>query len=219
MAKVIEGTQGMVAGKKRQGKSYFVKKTLIPLLAKKKPVIILDRKHEYGGRNAVDFDKSWKVWDSGIQFIKHVVDEKRISDVNVVLCSTDKDYNTVIPFIKELERPVSLIIDEAHDIYLSRDFADAKNNAVRLSRYGATFGVDTIWISQRTKDVPTDIRYQFDWLISFRQGSKADTEAIDEMGFENGESVRDLKEREKVLFSYLPDFLKVGAGEFKTINR
>lgn len=217
--KPIEGTQGLIAGKKRQGKSFFVKKELIPRLKEVKPVVVLDRKHEYAGRNKVDSCSSWNVFKSSKEFFNSAIESGKISGVNIVLCNSDIDYNLAINFIKKLEKPISLIIDEAWDIYISPEFKRARSAAVGLARFGATFGIDSIMITQRTMDVPKDIRTQFDWLISFRQGGKGDTDAIEEMGFDNGESARDLGKREKVLFSYLPDFLDIPDGEFKTINR
>lgn len=219
MKKPIEGSRGLVAGKTRQGKSYFNKKVLIPAFAKFKPVVVLDRKHEYGGRNSVDHDKSWKVFFSGKEFFQDAMKQGKISGVNVITCNNVTDYNIVLNFCQRLERPLTLIIDEAHDIFLSKEFYPAKAAAVKIARFGAAFGLDYIMITQRSKDVPPDIRTQFDWLISFYQGSKKDVQAIEEMNFDNPESVRNLEKREKILFDYLPEHIKVPEDNFKTIHR
>ena len=68
---MMEGFRMMVSGITRNGKSYWVKKNLIPVLASRKPVVIFDRKGEYAGEYARDANKSWKGFDSVFHFFNH----------------------------------------------------------------------------------------------------------------------------------------------------
>lgn len=205
-----KGTRGLIAGQTRMGKSYFTKKVFIPALEKFKPVVVLDRQEEYRGRHQVDHNKSWKHCRGFDGFLKALFESEGIlSGVNVITCNSDIDYIKSLQFIKELQRPVSLVIDEAHDIFLDRDLYEAKKPFVKLIRYGAKFGIDVIIITQRTYDVIPDIRSQFEWLISFHQKHEDDIKAISSFGWDDSEAVRDLEEREFEIFGTIPEHLKI----------
>lgn len=185
----IKTVRTLIAGISGMGKSWFVKNRLIPELAKSAPVIIFDRKDEYEA-------KGWKRHANIYAFLHSLRGNKKLKGVHVIVCNSDDDYNRGLVFFQVLNKPVSLILDEAHDIFLDRDFYNAKKNLVKMVRYGRSAGISVILISQRTKDIPPDIRSQFLGCISFKQTHQDDIKALDERGWANAKKVLDLNPRQ-----------------------
>lgn len=210
MSDFLEGFRTLVAGISGMGKSYFVKKVLIPILVKFKPVIIFDRKEEYAGRFAKDHDKSWNGYSGIVDFFRTIQQQKRITkQVHVINCQEDSDYISGLQFFLHLKAPVTLVLDEAHDLFLDKNFYDAKASLVKMVRYGRSYGVDIVLISQRTKDIPPDIRSQFLGAISFKQTHQDDVKALSERGWNEAEKILDLKPRSYQLFGELPKHINL----------
>ena len=71
MDRVLE----LVAGVTGQGKSYFIKNTLIPELdSGQKPVIVFDRMGEYAGSRATDVPESWPNYHGATEFF-HAIEK------------------------------------------------------------------------------------------------------------------------------------------------
>src|SRR6056297_2505122 len=86
-----------IFGSSGYGKSYFTKNVLIPLLAKYKPVIIFDRKGEYGGPGRNDVPAKWKAFKGFKGFITALLDKNKLNgrltcEPYVIVCSQDQDY-------------------------------------------------------------------------------------------------------------------------------
>lgn len=205
-----EGFRTLLAGISGMGKSYYAKKTLIPQLVKFKPVIIFDRKEEYAGRFARDHNPDWRGFDGIEDFFKHLQDEDRklLKDVYVINCQSDEDYINGLQFFKHLNKPVSLVLDEAHDLFLDKDFYDAQKYLVKLVRYGRSAGIDIVIISQRTYDIPPNIRSQFLGAISFKQNHEDDVKALDKKGWANAENVLHLDKKEYEILGEFPDHIE-----------
>lgn len=205
---VIEGFRTLIAGISRMGKSFYVKKEVIPELVNFKPVIIFDRKQEYSGNFTRDADPAWIGYDGANHFFKSLDEAGVVSKkVHVIKCSNDVDYIAPLRFFIKLRKPVSLVIDEGHDIFLDKDLYQAKSSVVKAVRYGASEGIDVIFISQRTYDMPPDIRSQFEGIISFKQRHPDDVKAVDGMGFTGADKLLDLERRQKIVFGDFPEHL------------
>lgn len=198
---ILEGFHTIVAGITRHGKSYYVKKTLIPLLQEFKPVIVFDRKLEYAGKTAVDASKKWIPFQGIDDFFNSL---KKIgyldNEVYVIQTFSDRDYIAGLNFFEQLKAPVSIILDEAHDIFLDPDFYQAKTSLIKLVRYGAGHGIDTIMVTQRTMDIPPNIRSQFNSAISFKQTHEDDRKVLDKMGFKDVDEVLKLDKQKYKIF-------------------
>lgn len=208
--KYYEGFRTLIAGISGMGKSFYTKKTFIPLLAKFKPVIIFDRKGEYAGKHAVDHDPAWGSYHGTVDFFTVLGNGNGMlkNGVHIINCTSDKDYISGFIFFLRLKEPVSLVLDEAHDIFLDKDFYQAKIALVKMVRYGRSYGVDVILISQRTKDIPPDIRSQFLGAISFKQSHQDDVKALDERGWLEADKVLNLGKTQYLVFGEFPDHIQ-----------
>jgi hypothetical protein len=209
MDRVLE----LVAGVSGTGKSYFIKNTLLPELNKAdKPVIVFDRMGEYAGAKATDVPKKWNNYAGAIDFFNAIqANEGYLTkDIHVIQCESDRDYIQGLEFFHQLRQPVSLVVDEAHDLYASPDFKTASRALTNVVRYGRKFGIDVIFITQRTMDVPPDVRSQFQGnVISFKQTLQNDIEALNKMGIEQADKVLDLDHQEYHIFGELPKRIKI----------
>lgn len=205
-----------VTGKTEYGKSYWVKNTLLPLFKKFKPTIVFDRKGEYGGKRAKDVPEKWQTFEGFNDFW----DEMRSrggqmkKDVYVITCKSDQDYLKGFAKLYRMTNdnlktgvPLSIVIDEAHDLLQSRDFTDTKRILVQLARHGRHEGLGITLISQRTLDVPTDIRSQLTGYVSFYQALNNDIEALKKDGYPEAEKLLALDKFEYLSFGEIPKHL------------
>lgn len=216
---IKESVRLHVTGKTEYGKSFFVKNTLLPLLAKFKPVIVFDRKGEYGGPRAKDLPKAAKKWQnfgSIYGFFGWLEKNKGRLEKNVyvITCRSDQDYLRGFSFFNTLADshlkngiPVTLVVEEAHDLLQSKDFRKTKDILVQLARHGRHEYLGLVLISQRTKDIPTDIRSQLTGYLSFHQALSYDIEALVSDGYPEAEKLLDLKPREYLSFGEIPKHL------------
>lgn len=214
---MIEPVKLHVTGKSKYGKSYFNKNVLLPELAKHKPVIVFDRKGEYAGPRAKDVPEKWPQFDSVFKFFEFLESKKgKIKPgVYVITCRSDSDWLYGFSFFNALADsqlpggiPVTLVIEEAHQLLQANDFSKAKEILIQLARHGRHENLGLVLISQRTLDVITDIRSQLDGYISFYQALQADVDALKKNGHLEAEKILDLKKREYVSFGEIPEHLK-----------
>lgn len=205
----MDGTRLAVIGKSGYGKSYWTKKTLIPILVKFKPVIIFDRKGEYAGKKAVDSNPDWIALNGFAGFFERVNISGGIEKkVYVIKCDHEKDYINGFSFFQRLSAPVSIIIEEAHDIYKAKDFFAAKEPLLRMVRWGRSEGVDIIPVTQRTMDMPPDIRSQITAWIVFHQNHDDDVKELSKSGYTEAESVKTLEKTEFIHFGEMPKHIE-----------
>jgi hypothetical protein len=195
------------------GKSYFIKNRLIPLLAKFKPVIIFDRKGEYGGPLAKDVPQKWKAFRGFKGFLKALQDPKLLNyklkaEPYVIVCSSDSDYIQGIKFFHEMGNPVSLILEEVYDLLKHPDFKETKNRIIQLARHGRHEKIDIALISQRGMDLHPDVRSQLNSFITFRQMLKSDVDMLKEAGAPDPDLIFDLDKRNYLIFGEVPTHIK-----------
>ena len=195
------------------GKSWFVKNKFIPLLAKYKPVIIFDRKGEYGGPHRKDTPGKWKAFRGFDGFLKALQDPKLLNyqlknEPYVIVCSSDRDYIQGIKFFHEISRPVSLILEEAYDLIKHPDFKKTKRRIIQIARHGRHEGIDIALISQRPTDIEPDVRSQLNGVITFNQMLKSDVDKLKEHGAPDPDKIFDLKKREYLIFGEVPKHIK-----------
>lgn len=209
MGKFIEGERLGIIGKSGYGKSYLTKKKIIPELVKYKPVVIIDPKPDYFGRAAKDHSESWLGFYGFIEFAKHVINKQKIEKKVYVICpKSGTDVKGIINLIWDAQIPVSLLIDEAHNLK-SKDWKDeALTPLFRTAREGRSKGIDLILISQRLTDLEPDIRSQLDGIISFYQNHPNDVKALELIDYQAGNKVNSLDKREYVKNDLIPARLK-----------
>ena len=202
-----------IFGNSGYGKSYFVKNKLIPLLAKYKPVIIFDRKGEYGGPGRKDTPKKWKAFNGFKGFIQALINPEKLNGVlnpepYVIVCSKDDDYIKGVKFFHEFKIPVTLILEEAHDILKHPDFKETKRRVIQIARHGRHENLDIALISQRGMDIPPDVRSQFNGFISFRMMLKSDVDILKQAGAPDPEKIPLLDKKKFVIFGEIPKHFK-----------
>ena len=200
----------MLNGVSGYGKSYFAKNKLIPVLAKIAPVIIFDKNSEYAGKNKKDVPKNagWKSYSSIFSFLKKNADSQSFGGVHVIECTHTHDYTHGINFFYALKLPVTLIIDEGHFIF---DEPELKNLAAvikNIARFGRHSGLGLVMISQRSMDIPPDVRSQFDSVISFHQTEPADVQHLKKRGFKDAEKILEFDRRKYQIFGDMNESLK-----------
>jgi len=203
----------LIAGITGTGKSYFVKNKFLPQMDNgKKPVIIFDRMGEYAGKTAKDVPKKWANYNGYEDFLDSILENDGYlkNEIHVIQCEKDSDYTTVINIFHKLKKPVSLVIDEAHDLFSAPEFKPVARKIINVCRYGRKFKMDLVLITQRTLDVPPDVRSQFQGnVISFKQSLQNDVEALEKMGCEGANKVLDLDKRNYHVFGELPKRIKI----------
>lgn len=210
--KFKDGVRFAVIGKSGYGKSYFVKKILIPLLLKiwKKPIIILDIKQEYAGKRAVDHSSSWNEYSGWNEFVESVTAAKKIP-VDVHVIKTDaktENYTDCLNGLMNAAIPATVIFEEAYNLKNSDFRKNVFSSVMDVARRGRSFGIDLIVVSQRPNDMHPDIRSQMDGIISFFQDHPDDVKHIESKDYEAGQKVNSLKKREYVLAGDLPEFIR-----------
>jgi len=205
-----------VLGKSGNGKSYYTKNTLIPELVRFKPVIIFDRKGEYAGSRAKDIPAGlkWNAYESIFDFLAKNSSEIK-KEVHVIKCRRNSDYYYGLKFFFTLSDaqlkgglPVSIILEEAHTLLKAPDFKEQKRWLIELARHGRHEYLDLILISQRTLDIPTDVRSQISAWISFHQALENDIQALVSLGHPEAEKILDLEARKHISFGEIPNNLK-----------
>ena len=209
MSDYLEGFSAHVTGITRYGKSYFVKQTLIPLLVRFKPVIIFDYKGEYAGPRARDHDSSWNSYPDIVHFFASIQQAGMLSrEVHVIESRNNNTYTSGLSFIADLRLQVSVILDESQFIFLDKKLAVAQEYLIKLVRAGAGDGCDVIMVSQRTMDMPPNIRSQFTRRITFRQEHKDDIDVMyRDNGFTEAEKARELEKRQYMVLGHFPEHL------------
>jgi len=199
----------LVNGISRHGKSYWTKNTAIPEMAAEKPVIIFDRVGEYTAADEDVPSAEWEQHQSTVNFYENIEQENEgiIEGVHVIRCTNDQDYRLGLGFFKALQQPVYIVLDEAHDIFLSTDLRKAKESLIQLTRYGGHYGIDLLLVSQRTKDLPPDFRSQITGVVSFKQTHEGDLKALKSMGFQNVDEILDLDKQNYKILGEIPNNL------------
>lgn len=206
---IKDGERFLVAGRSGYGKSYFCKQTLIPAMVKHRPVVVFDRKLEYAGPRSIDADPSWKGYQGIEGFFNHIEKTGFITqDVHVIACRKERDYIAGLRLFEQLQAPITIMIDEAHDVYKDPDFFAAKKHLLKMVRWGRSFGIDVVIITQRTYDIPPDLRSQLTGLITFSQIHEDDIRAISKMGYTQTDEIQALEKREKLILGDIPERIK-----------
>lgn len=207
-----ETVRTMIAGISGTGKSYLFKNSILPVLADRKPVVLFDRTGEYS-TDRRDVPVNFPFYEGFGKFFDMIQenDLKLSRTAHVIACQKEYDYILGLKFLQAAadvkKLPLTIVLDEAHDIFLSKDLYRAKEPLTRLVRFGRQKEIDVIMISQRTKDIPPDIRTQFDGLISFRQSLDADVKAIEERGWPGAEEIKSLPDRHFRVLGQVPEWL------------
>lgn len=158
---------GIVNGKADMGKSYFVKQYLIPKLAKKMPVIVLDIIGEYEGENYKGFD----------EFVKQVIkdDGLEAGRVYVVQWTATRDAYNLANFLRVMEWEHAFIVEEAHMFFnnskIKKEVGERFNE---LCYMGAHYGFNIILCTQTPYTMPPDARTQCQFIVSFKQTEQRD---------------------------------------------
>lgn len=197
-----------VAGISGMGKSYWVKNELIQKIKEYQPVIIFDKMNEYAGAGAKDVPEKWNNYQSIHDFLSKLTSGGTLKGVHVIQCRSINDYDCGIRFFDSLGMPVALVLDEAHFIFDEKKLSHLADTIKNLARFGRHKGISLVLISQRIKDIPTDVRSQFTGLISFRQNEPADVDTLKKKGWKDVEKILALKEREYLIFGELPKGFK-----------
>jgi hypothetical protein len=202
-----------IFGNSGYGKSWFTKNELIPVLAKYKPVIIFDRKGEYGGPARKDVPKKWKAFNGFKSFVQALIAKEKLNGIlepepYVIVCSNDSDYIKGVKFFHEFKLPVTLIFEEAHDILKHPDFKETKRRVIQIARHGRHENLDIALISQRAMDIPPDVRSQFNGFITFRQMLKSDIDILKQGGAPDPDKIFALIKAEFICFGEIPEHIK-----------
>lgn len=164
----------LVAGQSGTGKSFFVKNYAIKQLVKHKPVIIFDVLNEYG--------KLGLSFPGFREFLKHVAKSGISKKIYVISWKSDEDIIAGIKFFRKLEAPVSLVFEEMHSLFTDANLRRETEKALKeITFYGRHYEIDCILITQRPKSLPTNLRSQIEFCVSFRQTLTADIEALKEI--------------------------------------
>jgi DNA helicase HerA-like ATPase len=166
---------GIVCGMSGMGKSYLVKNYLIPKLADKKPVIILDILGEYDG----DF-----VHENFADFFNHIKKHgKLFTAVHVIRWKSDTDAINTIQLIRSLEKPISFVVEEGHVLFTDSDLKKSvKKSLKEITMFGRHHGIDTILCTQRPSNLTADVRSQAQFTIFFRLNDRADLDYARQKG-------------------------------------
>lgn len=200
----------LITGKPGCGKSYFIKKYIIPRLAQKKPVIIFDRMFEY---DESDKDVSYKCerFNSFEDFIKSVSRiEKKIYVIqsNKLECLVN-GVNFFHQFIKSTETPVSLIFEEGHFLFKIKEVKEKTINALyEISTTGRHWETDCLIVSQRPMFIDPSVRFAFTFVVAFNVTLSGDVKSLQEIDEKSGEVVIDLPPKEFYCFGQKPELFK-----------
>lgn len=194
---------GLVTGQSGTGKSYLVKKYLIPELAKEKPVFVFDLLNEY--QDIADY-----YYNDFIDFINQVSESGLLMPgVHVMAWKTDETIINAIHFFRRLEKPVSLVFEEMHSLFNDPDLKREVGKPLKeMTFYGRHHNVDFIMITQRPRSLSTDLRSQIPFVLSFRQTLSTDVDCLEEIDKKAGSKVVDLDDFYFYAFGEIPDKLK-----------
>lgn len=170
----IDSCLGVVCGIKHQGKSYLIKNYLIPKFRELKPVIVLDVTGEYAADfPAFTYRNFWEFFEQseGIEALK--------KGVHVIKFKENKTAILLINWLRKMEKPVTVIFEEAHMLFNHSEINKAvKNPLSELCYLSAHYGTDTILSTQRAANLDINVRSQADFFVTFRQKERADLEYL-----------------------------------------
>lgn len=160
---------------------------LIPVLAKSKPVLVLDVTGEYEGKIYQDFD----------EFFRYVKTTGGIEKgVHVLRWKKQETAIRLIHFVRKMEVPVSLVLEEAHILFNDSELHKAVKTPLReLCFLGRHFAIDTILCSQRPASLPPNVRSQAQFFVSFKQKERADIDYLRQKS-ETAVKVAELKQKQ-----------------------
>lgn len=185
--KKIPSVLGVVLGIKHHGKSTFIKDYLIPKLREKKPVVVLDPTGEFAAKFPELASDTWE------QFIENLSAAGGFQKgVHVLKWKSNQAAINLIKFIRAIEPPVSLILDECHMLFdNSIIYTAVKNELTEVCFMGSHYGLDTILCTHRAYNLSINARSQSDFIVSFRQKEHADLEYLRK----KGDAPADVKEK------------------------
>lgn len=176
------------------------------MLAKKKPVFVFDLMNEYGGGGAKDVPAAWNHYMSFEDFLTKNRNRVPARGVHVIAWKKDTDIIQGIHLFRSLEKPVALVFEEMHALFRKPSLKkDIEVPLDELTFYGRHYGVDVVLITQRPKSLPTDVRSQIPFCISFRQTLSSDLDSLSEISEQAGKVVIDLQERYFYAFGQQPE--------------
>lgn len=166
-------TVTVIFGKTGTGKSYLAKQIIDSYTR----VIICDPKHEYTGLIFTNFsDLS--------EYYKDNVPEKFTF---VCRFESELDYNYLFKLCLIIE-DLLLVVEEA-EIYISP--GARSSSFLDLVRYGRHHGISILGIARRATELSIDFKAMCDKIISFKQTFPRDIKTMQELGFENIETLPD----------------------------
>lgn len=158
---------GFIAGRRRWGKSYYVKTQIWPYL---KRVIFHDRKWEHADLATPEnvglahtLQGVTALWKQGIHKIVYQPTNGSVEDFDAV-CGWVFDHGNIF-----------LIVDEA-PAYVTA--STIPQNYADIIRMGSTRGVGVVSLTQRPRDAHNTLISEADFIISFRLQLETDCQKI-----------------------------------------
>lgn len=176
-----------------------MKEYLIPKLAENKPVIVLDILGEYEGN----------IYEGFEDFMGTIREEKELSqEVHVVRWYSSNDAINTIRFVRHLEAPVSLVVEESHVLWTDSDLKKAVKKPMKeITMFGRHHGIDSILCSQRPSNIDTDVRSQAQFTVFFKLIDRADLEYARQKGADSAKAIENLSKTEFFTTGIVPDDL------------
>lgn len=184
---------GVVNGISGFGKSYFLKNYLIPELVKHKPVLILDITGEYSELPGA------AVYQNFPEFLQRLTDGggKLQRRPHVFLWNKNQTAIDLIRFVRFIEKPVGLVLEEAHVLFNDSDLSKKiKTPLQEVTFLGRHYEIDSILCTQTPFCLPKNVRTQAQFFVSFRQNEPADLEYLRKKDPAAPDVVKNLSEKE-----------------------
>lgn len=166
---------GVVNGISGYGKTYFLMNYLIPELLKKKPVLILDIIGEFGEL------KGANVYQNFNEFLKYLESTggKLERKPHVFLWKENRTAIHLIKFVRYIEKPVAIVLEEAHVLFNDSDLKKKiKKPLGEITFMGRHYEIDSILCTQSPYCLPKNVRTQAQFFVSFRQEERADLDYL-----------------------------------------
>ena len=163
-------------GKQGSGKSYLNKKYIIPTLAKKKAVFIIDTLAEY---HTGDRDVSYKAdkkFTDHLELLDFILQTGGPDPgIYILMAQSDKACKSFFKYFALAKAACSIIVEEA-DRFCSPH--NINPDLKKLINYGRHWAVDLVFTARRAAAVHKDVTSQADCIVSFNQTELNDIKAL-----------------------------------------
>jgi len=182
-----------IFGKQGSGKSFLVKKYVIPTLAKgDKPIFVIDTTGEYTSQGKDVNYKTDQVFQNTLEMCQFLVENKGTPGpgIYVLASRSNEDCQAFFEIINTAQIPCSVIVEEA-DKFCSSHNID--KNLGNLIDYGRHFDCDLVFLARRAAKVHKDVTSQADCIVSFRQTELNDIKPLRKL-WSDAEHLPELKD-------------------------